>query len=57
MKQWGVTYFGIFFGNIIIINNNVRMQVIDAISITFVCSILVCNNQLNEQMRNIRWVN
>lgn len=33
------------------------MQVIDAISITFVCSIPVCNNQLNEQMRHIRWVN
>ncbi len=57
MVQCGVSHISDFICNIIIINNNVRMQVIDTISITFIWSIPVRNNQLNDQMRHIKWVN
>lgn len=33
------------------------MQVSDTIFITLMCSIPVCNNQLYDQMRHIKWVN
>lgn len=33
------------------------MQVSDTIFITLMCSIPICNNQLNDQMIHIKWAN